>query len=397
MPSTLAWLDHDAQARDRMDRVLALFEEHGTVDELGLGAVRDAFSDRLFPGTSTIQTRFRYFLFIPWAYRRLEEGEVPSGRIAEKGRALENRITDGLRGADDTTGVFGLEAGRRLKRLASSVYWGGLGEWGIRRFDGSRRRYHVAVDAIYRRRRKLGPRDEDGSGPSPALTWHPGLPDPPEGFPDELTLRLTPEEAEYLQDRVSVSRPDSLLAELFRRADPAEEASFPWEHPAWPDLGARHREVLVHARRYSEATQGASLLYNLMLAEKSGRKEKEEEYRKRLARWEAELVRGELEAWSLERLWQLTRGQGHTIAAGARRFVTRWVQLATGGTDLAGSREPRDLVRHQETRLKGSRSRFVNERSLDRWGGASGVDPFDYRWPVVNTYLRDLRDGLAGA
>lgn len=65
MPSTLAWPDHDVSARDRMERVLALFEKRDTVDELGLGAIRDAFADRLFPGTSTIQTRLRYFLFIP--------------------------------------------------------------------------------------------------------------------------------------------------------------------------------------------------------------------------------------------------------------------------------------------------------------------------------------------
>lgn len=40
--------------------------EPGTLDELGIGSIRDTFSDELFPGTSTIQTRARYFLFVPW-------------------------------------------------------------------------------------------------------------------------------------------------------------------------------------------------------------------------------------------------------------------------------------------------------------------------------------------
>ena len=35
-------------------------------DELGLGAIRASFADALFPGTSTIQTRLRYMLFVPW-------------------------------------------------------------------------------------------------------------------------------------------------------------------------------------------------------------------------------------------------------------------------------------------------------------------------------------------
>ena len=78
MPSTLAWLDHDAEARDRTRRILALFQEEGTRDQLGLGGIRDSLSDLLFPGTSTIQTRLRYFLLVPWVYERLEEDAVPA-------------------------------------------------------------------------------------------------------------------------------------------------------------------------------------------------------------------------------------------------------------------------------------------------------------------------------
>lgn len=52
--------------------VVDLFREHDTRDELGVGSVRDAFADMLFPGTSTIMTRARYFLLVPWAYQRLD-------------------------------------------------------------------------------------------------------------------------------------------------------------------------------------------------------------------------------------------------------------------------------------------------------------------------------------
>lgn len=42
--------------------VTSQFGERTTRDELGIGTVRDAFADALFPGTSTIQTRAHYFL-----------------------------------------------------------------------------------------------------------------------------------------------------------------------------------------------------------------------------------------------------------------------------------------------------------------------------------------------
>jgi hypothetical protein len=63
--SSFTWLDYaDTDRRQAMD-FLSQLGEKGTVDQLGIGTVRDAIADILFPGTSTIQTRARYFLFVP--------------------------------------------------------------------------------------------------------------------------------------------------------------------------------------------------------------------------------------------------------------------------------------------------------------------------------------------
>lgn len=50
------WLDYSERERRKMLEVVDLFREHDTRDELGVGSVRDAFADMLFPGTSTIVT-----------------------------------------------------------------------------------------------------------------------------------------------------------------------------------------------------------------------------------------------------------------------------------------------------------------------------------------------------
>jgi hypothetical protein len=47
-----------------MLEVVDLFKQEGTVDELGIGSIRDALADALFPGTSVLHTRLRYVLFI---------------------------------------------------------------------------------------------------------------------------------------------------------------------------------------------------------------------------------------------------------------------------------------------------------------------------------------------
>jgi hypothetical protein len=63
--SMFVWLDYSEHERRKMLDVVDLFREHDTRDELGVGSVRDVFADMLFPGTSTIMTRARYFLLVP--------------------------------------------------------------------------------------------------------------------------------------------------------------------------------------------------------------------------------------------------------------------------------------------------------------------------------------------
>ncbi|MDT8285276.1 MAG: DUF6361 family protein, partial [Thermovirgaceae bacterium] len=117
MPSTLSWIDHDPKERDRMNQILSLFKESETRDELGIGPIRDSFAELLFPGTSTIQTRLRYMLFVPWIYKILEEKQVPSREIARRARNLEISLIVPLEEAGDHDGIIGKEARAELKRL----------------------------------------------------------------------------------------------------------------------------------------------------------------------------------------------------------------------------------------------------------------------------------------
>lgn len=110
MASTFTWLDYSEKERQRMLDILSTFKEHETRDELGIGVIRDAFSDMLFPGTSVIQTRARYFLFVPWIYKSLEEKKVLSSKIERRARDEEVRLIYALLESNDTNGVIGKEA-----------------------------------------------------------------------------------------------------------------------------------------------------------------------------------------------------------------------------------------------------------------------------------------------
>lgn len=81
MASALGWLDHDADAQAKTLDLLARFQQKESRDELGIGTIRDSFAEQLFPGTSTIQTRLRYMLFVPWMYQRLENKCIPAANF----------------------------------------------------------------------------------------------------------------------------------------------------------------------------------------------------------------------------------------------------------------------------------------------------------------------------
>ena len=397
MTSSLAWLDHDTSARERTKRILALFQEQGTQDQLGLGGIRDSFADLFFPGTSTIQTRLRYFLFVPWIYSRLEEEGVPSRQISAVARMQELGLVEPLLSAREE-GVFGRMAGGNLKRLPSEVYWGGLGSWGIRRFDASRDQYHRAIDEVYRRRKQArrSPNEGTESGDG-TVTWHPELPPPPASFPEHATLAVTREEAEFLRDRIVSEHPSSLLAWFALHPTHTAE-SFPWDHPLVGSMPEEHRRTLHHARLFSEVMEGAPILYNLMLSEEARRDALLELYQQRYAEWAESLDHASVANWPLEELFVVARGQGgHTISAQAEELVRRWIALVLEDPMAVPQRpDARKLIRNREMLLKGARSLFRNKRALEeRYNGGLGMGQLNYRWSDVQVLLNDLHDGLA--
>ena len=88
MASTFTWLDSSEHERRRALDIIDLFGQSETVDELGLGTVRDTIAEVLAPGTSTVQTRARYFFFIPWIYQSLDR-RSPLEKAGEAARRLE--------------------------------------------------------------------------------------------------------------------------------------------------------------------------------------------------------------------------------------------------------------------------------------------------------------------
>ena len=107
MASVFAWLDSDDTQQQKMRQLLELFKDESTVDELGIGTIRDTIANELFPGTSVGQTRARYLLFVPWLVREVASHHYPSDQALVRLRSHEVRLIDSLLRGGETQGVIG--------------------------------------------------------------------------------------------------------------------------------------------------------------------------------------------------------------------------------------------------------------------------------------------------
>ncbi len=401
MTSSFTWLDYSEYERRKMLDVIDLFGEKTTRDELGIGGVRDAFADLLFPGTSTIQTAAKYFLFVPWIYQTREKRRTPSATIADLARKAEIKLAEELEESGETEGVIGRFAKERLQRLPSSVYWQGLARWGIRKFSGSRDEYHRSLDQHYLRQRvrHVSRAEHDGESQDECErpNWHVSLPAPPPNFPHGVELKLKFEEADYLRERVLTSCGGSLLAWLVRERINMEDVEFPWFLQA--ELPEPFRTQVRHGRNFSEVMHGAQLLYNLMLAEKCGWREKIDLYQGVMAEWWQQLSarRSEVQQWNLTDFWKIVHKENPRVHTKAQQFIDGWIKrvLQTADLDqLIASKESRQHIEDREVWLKRGLARLRNDLARKSWNGAAGATQLDLRWNSARRILGDILAGL---
>ncbi len=105
MPSAFAWVDFEEKDRQKMLEVIKMFQETDTRDELGINTIRVTFSELFFPGTTTIQTRVKYMLFILWIYLCHEKSKILTNQFAQIVFSDEAALINALLKSEDTLGV----------------------------------------------------------------------------------------------------------------------------------------------------------------------------------------------------------------------------------------------------------------------------------------------------
>lgn len=399
--SSVGWLDLNDDASRKMNETLRALDEPSTLDPLGLGSIRDAFSDLLAPGTSTIHTRLRYFLFIAWICQRIEKSDTTATQFASRLRSDEATLIGCLRDGGETAGVQGYTSGAKLKRMPSSAYWGGLRIWGFRKRDWSLADYGRNITRL-RALKKADGADET-IGNSLTTIWN-DMPKAPANFLEAgVNFKLTTEEAQFIIQRIRESSQKSLLAFLCSNPRMANDTKFPWDINQ-DSLPAELKKLLFDAQNISELTLGPQLVYNLLIARRAGTElgrdvAEDVEYQLELLNDWADTIsarQDELVEWAkqLNVLW-LELGAGANIPKRASEFVAKMIHLTLENPHkFAEDPRVQTLVQQREFELKNNRSRFKNLEALKEWKSPGFGGQLSYRWRIAESYLSDLADAL---
>lgn len=408
MEAGWGWIDFSSKERDRSLSIMSLLRKPGVVDELGIGVLRDALSDTLFPGISTIQTRAKYFLFTPVIVRKyyMEHTSYSlSEYFALKESEFLEEMASNYRGKSEAGGNFGiygitLDDAAKLQRKPSSIYWNGQQILGFinnplenKSFFNYLKTNTLPIDRSHRHSEDFadaGHHDQTGISLPVEII---------EEF-DPSSIQLNKSEAEYIKDTMiktlQHNHEHSLLLSLlenkqlrgrFCKIKKGGFADFYYDTIETTNYFSETlKSHLTLAHDFSEITYGAHLLYNLLIQKKAANNEMREKHEKDFNKWLND-IRPHASIYNLTQHVALssTISPNHKVAV----FMVNWVNAIKKGK---GNRaELEELIITQEWNSKTSRARLQKKRLpseiFDKW---IGMQRQDYRFSQAQTLLNDI-------
>lgn len=405
----LGWIDFSKSDQAKALDVLNNLSESGTLDELGVGPIRDWFSWYFFPGTSTIQTRAKYFFIVPYALMDLEKNEETDPKVITKRLdGIERDCAEMLlqENGGNNEGVIGRNPrGSWVKRTPATIYWSGLREFRI--FGGndpklrqmSLQEYiRASCNMKKEKQRTRSPgrntdrdRDPELDDPNAGMTytrtfWSMKTYDPK--WKNNLSMKLTQEEAEFLQDKIVNSPNDavqnSMLAFLLQKKNSDLLSAFVTANSFHSDLVSKMpfpsemRDTYDLAVRFSRMYYIIAAVYNQVVSQ--GKLDRAN------AVWND--FRSEPETYTDVDLEVLFAKADCNVRL--RNFLVEAKRLLEA-QDLEGMKR---LVKSREVQLKGEARAKTMHPELYRSDSWHGIDRMQYRFPQAKRILGDIREGL---
>jgi len=410
--SAIGWVDYSSAERERVSQVLSMLKEKGTLDELGIGQIRDAFADALFPGFSTIQTRAKYFVTLGYIFQDYRNLDVKSRAntdlptfISEKEDELAAALVKNH--SDDVPhGIIGkesLETG--VARKPSSVYWNGLRQLGVVRKRLSFKEFsNLYQNIVNQGKHKHHDEDDDDKSSVASLLTQP--PTYQKDWLKHVRIELSAEEAEYIKDKLRMSSDisDSVPAQIIKHdlltqvvdleselVDNNWRIQSLFQFLKTTSVSSKCKATLACALDFSLAMEGAHIRYNCLIAVHANNDDLLTECEHDFEKWLLEVKQQpELFHSSSPSLWfESAFINGKRIKPKTQLFVEKWVGLMRNNVPVP------ELDVCVGKRAKANKdARCMLNKGLSESQHWVGMRKLEYRWPTAALILADIKDGL---
>ena len=395
----LGWVDFSTEDRNKVFSVMNLLQEQGALDELGIGLIRDAFANRFFPGTSTIQTRAKYFLIVPYVLKEAIDGKYGNNptvimrKINDEERACALQLYNKCQDEGSSPIGKGIIGARNLPykwvtRTPSEIYWSGIRTWKICEQGTLSIQRMIEYSISMRNQEKVlnlgnrsddkeeGQKDDIDAGRDQRIRLL-DLPEYPENWRDELDITLKGSESEFLYRKITESVPNSLLAFILQNGVNIEE--YQNFEALYEDQKDEVPEEMAHLMKlacdFNRLVYAARVRYNILLSR--GMND--------FANNEWNYIEGQITRFAdvdLEDVYQTL----NILNIRLRRFLTN-LQMAFLSNDWNLADE---LIRKQEIDLKTrSRAKLCHTEDYDPsvWIGGGYLD---YRFFSARRIISDI-------
>jgi hypothetical protein len=425
MTSKIGWIDFSPLHRERVKSFIELMEEGGVQDELGVGTIRDAMSNKLFPGFSTLHTRAKYFFITPYILldkerkqRKSESGKDYFNRVEIETNNTIIKFYESCKERKEESYFGKFKKDGVLKRQPSEIYWNGITTLRLVNYDGTLdqllRDKHSTIEELLSCNQGDDTVKEQGENNKPRVV-DAGSAD---GWIENITekgLTLTSVEAQILRDRLIKHTPNSLPTELLTN----DEVWEVYKAAAYKDKGNEQitnalinfvekayklveneelRTNLITAHDLSLFLYGPHIAYNLRLAEQVKAAESViQELRDMGIVWLETLEQRMID---YKRFDISNCMQDVNVKPTTRLFLKKVQQLITQqGKRQNIETELCDLVEQQERKNKKNKSRFykleenrvVDENEKGAW---IGLGLINYRYAAALAIMKDIQEVL---
>ena len=399
---------------DRSDQkkylaVLDRLSEGGAIDELGIGRIRDWYSEHMFPGVSSLHRHAKYLAVLPLLYKKAATYYYRSRKeVRPQIVKLEIQMTKAMLAAAkaegrDNSGITGnsqnLDKGQYVKYDPTYIYGTALHRYGIMRHDD--------IEGMIFQQSRLNhdkPVRYEGSDIEPGDTGE----DPSANllcdfigldltYPWEsyCSLSLTKAEAEYLRDHMKgcAAAKGTLLEFLLNHTGEYDNfltakkfKEFSESICAKTDVPESIRSMVGLARHFSDLVRGLFHRYNMIYSKGTDLgADPDPECEKDFLDWYSGVFLRDKEMMkaSLDGIYVTDRGESVD-------FCRKAIAALEKGQPFA---ELDRIIIARERKIKTTKSKIGSRGFYDFDGRIHDYD-LSYRWETISLMLREIEEGL---